>query len=608
MEGRRDQVADVAARAAALQGALESGEAWLDPAVIQRTRVSVAQAIQRLELGAGHTVVALVGATGSGKSSLFNALARMDIAEVGARRPLTTLPMACVWGEVGSGELLDWLDVPETRRVTRESVLDADHQAALHGLVLLDLPDHDSTEVIHRVEVDRLVGMVDLLVWVVDPQKYADDALHTGYLQRLGGHDAVMVVALNQIDRLGPEEAETCIRDLRRLLDGDGLESVRMLPISATRGDGIDDLRGLLASVVQNRSAIAERVDADLRAGAEDVARGLAPVEPGNGEPPGADRLVEELAAAAGVPAVLDALAAEYRRRGSIRTGWPVLKWLYRLKHRMKPDAMGRLGTVSDEDLRVIAMSLRPISAPSQRPSVQLAVDAAIDLTADAMPARWADALRASVSHSGDDLVNALDEAVATVDLELSPPPWWQFAALAQLLLSRAAVLGVLWLVVAGASRLVGHGPSHPVQILGIPLPLLLVILTLVGGAALAALSASALASGARRRRLVAHERLDIAVEGVAEERVIGPIRAVLARHRAIRLALAGGRGEIGQAMVGGVLAGQTVLRVRGGQTPADGIKRPSAVPPRTRRHAAGRGDDEDPGGGSGSGSRALMV
>ena len=60
--------------------------------------------------------------------------------------------------------------------------------AALDGLVLLDLPDHDSTEIDHRMEVDRLVQLVDMLVWVVDPQKYADAAIHDRYLKPLAQH------------------------------------------------------------------------------------------------------------------------------------------------------------------------------------------------------------------------------------------------------------------------------------------------------------------------------------------------------------------------------------------------------------------------------------
>src|SRR3954468_16542040 len=99
MEGRRGQVSEVTARAAELTAALEVGAPWLDPALVERAIAATERSVQRLQLGAGHTVVALVGATGSGKSSLFNALARMEIAQVGASRPLTSQPMACVWGE-----------------------------------------------------------------------------------------------------------------------------------------------------------------------------------------------------------------------------------------------------------------------------------------------------------------------------------------------------------------------------------------------------------------------------------------------------------------------------------------------------------------------------
>ena len=38
------------------------------------------------------------------------------------------------------------------------------------------------------MEVDRLVQLVDMLVWVVDPQKYADAAIHDRYLKPLAQH------------------------------------------------------------------------------------------------------------------------------------------------------------------------------------------------------------------------------------------------------------------------------------------------------------------------------------------------------------------------------------------------------------------------------------
>jgi hypothetical protein len=145
VSGRRRSAPDVAAKAEALAAALEVGRERLDPAARASAAAALARTGDRLRLGGDYTIVALVGATGSGKSSVFNAISGMEIADVGARRPLTAQPMACVWGEEGAGPLLDWLGVPANRRVTRESVLDADKQEELRGLVLLDLPDHDST-------------------------------------------------------------------------------------------------------------------------------------------------------------------------------------------------------------------------------------------------------------------------------------------------------------------------------------------------------------------------------------------------------------------------------------------------------------------------------
>src|SRR5262245_29290389 len=85
----------------------------------------------RLRLSGAHTVVALAGATGTGKSSLFNALAGMELSQVGLRRPTTAHAFACVWSPVGAAPLLDWLEIAMQRRFTRESVLDAEDQARL---------------------------------------------------------------------------------------------------------------------------------------------------------------------------------------------------------------------------------------------------------------------------------------------------------------------------------------------------------------------------------------------------------------------------------------------------------------------------------------------
>ena len=138
--------------------------------------------------------------------------------------------MAAIWGTRGGGAA-GLAAVP--RRHSVDAVEQRPAEPRLDGLVLLDLPDHDSTAVAHRLEVDRLVALVDLLVWVVDPQKYADAALHERYLQPLAGHADVMIVVLNQADLLPPDARAACLNDLRRLLAAEGLGPVPVLATSA---------------------------------------------------------------------------------------------------------------------------------------------------------------------------------------------------------------------------------------------------------------------------------------------------------------------------------------------------------------------------------------
>ena len=118
---------------------------------------------------------------------------------------------------LGAEELLEWLGIPTRHQVTRDSMLSAaDEDAEMRGVVLLDLPDHDSTEVSHHLEVDRLVQLADLLVWVLDPQKYADAAIHDRYLAPYATHQDVMLVVLNQIDRVPEAGRESMVADVRR--------------------------------------------------------------------------------------------------------------------------------------------------------------------------------------------------------------------------------------------------------------------------------------------------------------------------------------------------------------------------------------------------------
>ncbi len=533
--GRSSAGPDLATRAEGLEQALAVGGDRLDQKASTYARAVIDRTGERLRLGPHYTIVALVGATGSGKSTLFNALAGMELAETGVRRPTTGRAMACVWGEDTADPLLDWLEVPRRHRTRRETVLDADHESELHGLVLLDMPDHDSTQVAHRLEVDRLVELVDLMVWVVDPQKYADEALHHGYLKRLANHDGVMIVVLNQIDKLAPAEAETCRTDLRRLLDADGLDSVRLLVTSAATGRGVEDLRRLLAEVVDVQGAVAARSAADLDRAARRLLDSVAENEPEAKDLRGADDLVGALAQAAGVPVVLDAVTNDYRRQAGQAMGWPFAQWWRRLR----PDPLRklRLSTGTEGELRELTQPSVPEATPSQKSRVELSVRQVISGVTDLLPRPWADSVRAVATRPDADLSEALDETVAKVDLTLRPPGWWQAVKAVQLLLAVAAVAGFAWLAVVGVLAFLQVHVDTP--FLGFaPLPTVLLAGGLLGGALTSLIVQQAVNAGAKRRRMAVAAAMRESVQDVAWSHVVAPIAEVLTDHRTVREAL----------------------------------------------------------------------
>jgi hypothetical protein len=85
------------ARLGALRAAVERAQGRVDEEVLAEARAVVEHAGERLELSANHTVVALGGPTGSGKSSIFNALAGLYLSPAGVRRPTTATTLACIW-------------------------------------------------------------------------------------------------------------------------------------------------------------------------------------------------------------------------------------------------------------------------------------------------------------------------------------------------------------------------------------------------------------------------------------------------------------------------------------------------------------------------------
>ncbi|WP_055482697.1 GTPase [Sphaerimonospora mesophila] len=522
-------------RLAALAEAADLAEGRLGAAAIDRARDVVDRAGVRRSLSVEHTAVALAGATGSGKSSLFNALTGTDLAEVGVTRPTTAHAQAALWHPAGAGPLLDWLGVP-----LRHTVADR----AASGLILLDLPDHDSIELSHRLEVDRLVGVVDLLVWVLDPQKYADAAVHERYLRPLARHRDVTVVVLNQIDRLPRRSVSRCLDDLRRLLAADGLWDVPVLGVSARTGEGVAELRAVLDKRVSRRRAWASRLAADAATAAamlqDSAADGAGSGDHVRQDGVFADRtrtreLARALEQAAAVPVVVRAVAKAHRHRAVAATGWPVTRWMRRLR----PDPLRRLRLSGGGDART---SL-PAATSVQVAAVELAVRDMGAAAAAGVPEPWATSVRHAARSRTPELADALDRAVATTSLGVSRTPrWWRAAGALQWLLTAAMAAGAVWLAVLFVlDYLLLPRPPTP-TLDRVPWPTVLLAGGAVAGVLVALLCRVVAWLGGRRRARRAARALRAAVEQVGNELVIAPTTAELARYGRFveRVAVAG--------------------------------------------------------------------
>ena len=124
---------------------------------------------------------------------------------MGARRPTTSTPTAAIWGDGERDRAARLARRRARHRVGAPGVRDAlaTQPGSLDGLVLLDLPDFDSRRSWRTAaRPSRSSALVDLFVWVTDPQKYADARLHDDYVAALATHEAVTMVVLNQADRL----------------------------------------------------------------------------------------------------------------------------------------------------------------------------------------------------------------------------------------------------------------------------------------------------------------------------------------------------------------------------------------------------------------------
>jgi GTP-binding protein EngB required for normal cell division len=521
------------ARLDGLERLVTGGADRVDPALLDDAHGLLDRAGQRLRLSGDHTVVTLAGGTGSGKSSLFNAICGLDLSPTGVRRPMTSKAHACVWGLDGAGPLLDWLDVDKRHRYARASALDTRADQSLQGLVLLDLPDHDSIQAVHRAEVDRFVTIADLLVWVVDPQKYADAALHRNYIVPFARYAAVTLIVLNQVDKLQPGEVDDCVADLRRLLEAEGLAKPRIVTTSAVSDEGAASFREVLVETVAAREARTGRLATDLDRLADRFA-----VHRGDDDVPTSvpverrAELVAELTAAAGAPAVAEAMESAYELRAADFVGWPVQT----LVSRLRSDPLRRMRlTELREELR--GAFTGPVGA--QQGDVDAALVKATEGYTDALPDAWARSVRAAARLHAHDLPESLGASLRDVLPAFNQVPrWWWLIKTWQYFLALVTVLGIGWIGVLVAYAVMGTDADTN-RLLGdaglIPYIAVLAVCTLGMGwlTAAACRNLAALSSAKHGDRLERHMRERI--ERLADAKVLKPVGEELARFARFR-------------------------------------------------------------------------
>ena len=592
---------------ASLKDAISYGEGRVPETVLLDAAETLERLSQRRELSTEHTVIGFFGATGSGKSTLFNAIAGQNIALSAPTRPTTSTVQAAIWEAEGSEELLDWLGIdkrvyPQTQALATEGETTEGNEAGGNnkvaggvaapnavtepapglfnrirravggrsemrtrtgGLILLDMPDFDSVTTTNRDLAARMMRYVDVLVWVVDPQKYADAVIHRDFMVPLAASGAQALCVLNQADKLAPAEVPAVLASLTRLLQAEGTEAHLLaapIAVSARTGEGVDVLRDLLAQVAAAKSLSLQRTDAQLHATASQLrtyAGGEGTVLAGAYALDAEQKLVKACYASSQAEQVLQAATASYRRTAGQHTGWILTRWMSRLKadplrrlHLGQQEetkstskaekSAGMLGSDSENAPELVASSLPPLSA-AQKAGMANAVRQYSKQMAARIDEPWKRSIKEAALSREAELPELLERDMVRIDYGLgrTRAPWVIFNAL-QWIALLSALAGVGWLtLISGMAYLQIQLPPAPTpEGSPVPLPTLLLLLGVLLGIASAGVGRLLTAMGSRYYARKLRGRLQTGVEKAVQSCVVAPVQQEAKRLNAYRKAL----------------------------------------------------------------------
>ena len=506
----------VAAAAAELDQIATLAASDIEPKILERIRELIDVTSDRAEIDPTWCVIGILGGTGAGKSSLVNALAGGEVVCAGVLRPTTNEACAVLPAGCEPKELLGWLGV--RTRVCAPGDLPGD-------TAIIDLPDIDSVEASHAQVAGRLATRVDALVVVVNPQKYADARLHDEWLERLRTSHASVTVALTHIDTLGVAERTSIVSDLRRILDERGLTGARVVPVSATTGEGVAELASHLVDEAARVSRQAARARAALSQAAR-LVRDAVGVE-------GAIRGVEtegmasDLARVAadlvGAPIIAEAVAASTLRAGTRAGGWLPLRWFARLG----VDPLRRLHLGEEERQESATTPTLPTRSASDEAAFANAVRREVSARSQGRPERWR---RLLVERALSGAAAVHREVANNLRVSASAPSLSRILGGFQLIAWMVSLVGAAWIGLVHLGRAVLIDADVP-AIGPIPIP----TVTLVCGLAVTLLCAGTnrvLCSwvASRRKRAVMDDVRAMCRDEV-DRLVVAPLRAEDNRH-----------------------------------------------------------------------------
>ncbi|MDP3837896.1 MAG: GTPase, partial [Methylococcales bacterium] len=173
-------------------------------------------------------IVAFMGGTGVGKSALLNRLAGKAIAKSGIERPTSREVTLFHHHSIALPALADQLPLAKINLAHHDD-------ERKKNIIWIDMPDFDSTELSNKQQVLDWLPHIDILIYVVSPERYRDEKAWRLLLAEGGKHAWLFV--MNQWDRGQPAQ----LADFNQQLQKAGFIAPMMFTTACVEDAPVDE-------------------------------------------------------------------------------------------------------------------------------------------------------------------------------------------------------------------------------------------------------------------------------------------------------------------------------------------------------------------------------